>query len=725
MFLSVAIMLSATFVGCTKTDDDNSETNYATKLEGTFKGDAIYGDVATAVVTKSTIKATGMNVAEITVLDYQFNATTKSDLVISGVKVKSEDKKNLSLTGSATATVGGQSVDVELTGSAIAGGESVKYDISVSGSYNSVKYTGNRYINAEGAELTNPVVSGICVLSSEFNVADGVVTYTVPTHTREKDIEAIEATFNISDGATWAMVGEDVKSSEIHKLNPKKTETVIEVTAENGDKKTYSFIRETVTVEDMSVALVNTYSGDLDVIVAGSASPTAEDQKVSVVRTASNTVKLTLTDFTFMGMNIGTIIIDNVALYKGENGVNVVGDSKVTINLAGENLEVDVNVNGSYSLTEETLSLSIFIEVDPSLTVTATYTGTVFTDPTDTKPLFVSASHANILSQNFNEKTGELVVYVNSTSQDADYANLTVEIKLPEGATYKPSSGDNFDFTKKTQWYAVTAANGTTKKSYKVSRVPLDFMNDKVFSFTDWKLETQETPGASYSNPVGWQTPNYAVLMIKAFSGGAMYPMDGPYPVNPIEAGKVGKAAKMTTLDTKGGLLMGQIKTPKITAATIYTGSFNFEAAMKNALEATEFGLHYSGAKPLQLKGWYTYTPGTTYYDYDGTNWTVANIEDQASVSVILYDVTDNVKATITGVDTYTSPRIVAQGMINPEKTTSFSEFTVDLVYTKDYTPKTKIYKLAYIMSASKDGDKFKGAPGSTFIVDEVTLVTE
>lgn len=727
--LSFAFMLSALVVGCVKEDPKpkpKPEENYAEKLAGTFKGDATYGSEATAVTTKSVIKATAVNVVEITVKDYQFNATTKSDLVIGGVKIELADEKNLSLSGNAQATVGGQSVDVALTGSALVGGESVKFDISVAG-FNGVKYSGSRYTNAVGAELMSPVVSGICVLSSEFDAAKGIVTYTVPTHARETDLAAIEATFTISDGASWVMKN-DTKASEAQKLNLTKAETTIEVTAENGDKKSYTFKREAVNVDDASMALINTYEGDLNVVVGGTPAPAVENQIVSVTRTAPNLVQMSITDFTFMEQNIGTIVIDNVALYKGTTSVVLAGDGKVKINLGASEIEVDVKINGNYVLAEKKLALSLAIVVDPALTVTATYEGTPLVDPIATKPLFVTVSHAKVIAQTFDTKTGNMTFSVDGIYPATDYADLKVDIKLPEGATFKPSEADGvFNFTKTIQWFVVTAADGKTTKSYKLTRVPLTFVNQKTFKFDDWTLTSNENPQLNYFDPNGWQTPNLAVNMIKA-AGAAdnLYPLDGQPPVSPTEAGKEGKGAALVTLNTTGGTMMdGQVNVPKVTAGTIYTGAFDFFAAMVDPLLATKFGLLYNGAKPTQLKGWYTYTPGAKYFDYNGTVWTETSTVDQSSISVVLYDVTDDVNASITGKDTYTSSRIVAQGMINPAKATSFTEFTVDLTYTKEYTPATRVYKLAYIMSASKDGALFKGAPGSTFVVDELTLVTE
>lgn len=630
--LSFAFMLSAFVVGCVQDDpkpQPEPEINYAEKLVGTFKGDATYGSEAVAVTAKSTIKATAMNIAEITVIDYQFNATTKSDLVISGVKVELADEKNLSLSGNAQATVGGQSVDVALTGSALVGGENVKFDISVAG-FNGVKYSGSRYTNAVGAELMSPMVSGICVLSSTYDAAKGIITYTVPTHAREIDLAAIKATFTISDGASWVMK-DDTKASEAHKIDLKKAETTIEVTAENGEKKSYTFKREAVNAEDVSLEFMESFVGNLDVVLVSGTPPTpVEGQKVFASHTAANMMKFTVNNFKFGEINLGNIVVDNVALYKGTSEVVLSGDGKVNIDLGAGTTEVVVKVGGKYVLADNKLTLNLEIAVDKDLTVTATYTGTPFSD----------------------------------------------------------------------------------------------------YNFSDWTTTTLEPDDdgnvvSPYSGPNGWQDPNMAVALIKTLTTGDLYPYDGVYPVSPIDAGKVGKAAKIVTLDTKGGPMMGGwIQAPKITSGTIFTGVFNPMAAAEDPMLATQFGLPYGGAKLTQLKGWYTYAPGAKYFDYADGIWTETSTVDEPSISVVLYEVSTD-KDFLTGKDIYTSPSIVGMGKINPMNATTFTKFTVDLTYTKEYTPETKKYKLAMIMSASRDGDKFKGAPGSTLVVDELTLVTE
>ncbi|MEG2282142.1 MAG: calycin-like domain-containing protein, partial [Rikenellaceae bacterium] len=556
-------IMALTFIGCSDDDTTNTEKplDRAEKLAGTFKGDAVYKGAST-VSTKVDVKVTGVNELEITVKGYQFNATTISDLVISKVNVLEQDEKNVLLEGVSIATVGGKSANVALTGSALVGGENIKLNVSVDG-YNSMEYSGSRYTNGTGTELMSPVVSGICVISSKYDAATGIITYTVPADARVEDLAACEATFTISDGAIWVL--KTKANAEEHKLMLKDAETSIEVTAENGDKKTYVFKREAVNTEDATISLINTYVGKLIVTVGGSANPAIENQKVFVTRTSSNRVKLVVKDFMFGGANIGDIIIDNVALYKGTDEIVLSGADKVKIKLGAEATEVLAGVSGVYSISKNGITLKIDIAVNESLSVHVDYAGSIFTDPISTQPLYVSVSHPNIINQKF-EADGNITFSVNAKYADADFANLKVIIKLPEGATYKPTSADKFDFTQTTQWYTVTSADGKITKNYSITRNPLTFVNQKTYDFTNWTVGTVDPPSTAYTTPDGWQTPNAAVALIKALSVGEFYPYDGEYPVFPIDEGKVGKAAKIITLDTKGGLVGGFINAPKITA---------------------------------------------------------------------------------------------------------------------------------------------------------------
>ena len=86
----------------------------------------------------------------------------------------------------------------------------------------------------------------------------------------------------------------------------------------------------------------------------------------------------------------------------------------------------------------------------------------------------------------------------------------------------------------------------------------------------------------------GWASCNNAVALIKNLGvlGGIVY--TGEYPVRPstddVYAGE--KAALLESVDTKGGSIFGQ-KVPKVTAATIFLGSFDAMAAISDPMATT------------------------------------------------------------------------------------------------------------------------------------------
>ena len=81
---------------------------------------------------------------------------------------------------------------------------------------------------------------------------------------------------------------------------------------------------------------------------------------------------------------------------------------------------------------------------------------------------------------------------------------------------------------------------------------------------------------------------------------------------------------------------------------------------------------------------------------------------------------------TLTGHDINTSDYRVAYVTITSGTTAqdSFTEFEEEFTYLKEYDP-AKEYKFAIVCASSKDGDLFKGAGGSTLIVDEFEVICE
>mgnify|MGYP002996190355 CR=1 FL=1 len=61
---------------------------------------------------------------------------------------------------------------------------------------------------------------------------------------------------------------------------------------------------------------------------------------------------------------------------------------------------------------------------------------------------------------------------------------------------------------------------------------------------------------------------------------------------------------------------------------------------------------------------------------------------------------------------------------LKEEDIKEYTPFNIEFEYLQEYDRNAK-YKFAIVCSSSKDGDLFKGAGGSTLIVDEFEVICE
>lgn len=313
-------------------------------------------------------------------------------------------------------------------------------------------------------------------------------------------------------------------------------------------------------------------------------------------------------------------------------------------------------------------------------------------------------------------------------SKDAanEALNLSPSITVSEKAVVTPASNVKQDFSnnKKVE-YTVTAEDGTMKK-YSV------FISGTnkvvVYDFEDWTVdESQSTPEYQYPIAVGgWASCNQAVVFIKGFGFLAKpnpITYNGPFPINKTEEAHGGNyAAELVSIDTTGSDNMLGQKVPKVTAGSIFLGTFVATNALADPMTTTLFGIEYS-EKPLLVKGFFKYTPGTEFYNSNGV--LEPDTKDECALSAVLYEVED-VKETLDGNNIYTSEKIVASSVYTNTGTSEYTPFELKLEYKKDkeYDPNKK-YKFAVIFSASKDGAAYNAAVGSRLLIDDVTIVNE
>ena len=489
------------------------------------------------------------------------------------------------------------------------------------------------------------------------------------------------------------------------------------------------------TTTPVGVDVTGNYKGALDVklVMAGGIEAPAGNvpsQLVSVTKSGENVVNLKITDFSFSGMSLGDIELEGCQLTDAGNGTYTF-TSTSSLEVSGL-LSADIDAKGSFA--NETLTLDLDIDnvklvgnpVD--YTVKATYSGTKLsgTESSEAKILsFVfdektAAANSVVLEQPVIDEASKTIKFtVNAAATTEELSGLTPTIEVSDKATVTPASGTAADFSNgKTVTYTVTAENGTT-----VEYVASISGNVSFYDFESWTYDTSMYPEENQIYMLdGWASCNNAVALIKNLGvmGGIVY--TGEYPVRPstddVYAGE--KAALLESVDTKGGSIFGQ-KVPKVTAATIFLGSFDAMAAISDPMATTSFGIMYD-KQPVKVTGYYKYTPGAEFYNADGN--LQEGVTDKCAMSAVLYEVSSE-DETLNGSNIYTSDKIVAKAMFtNDQVVDTYTPFELNLEYVKEYDSSKK-YKFAVIFSASADGANYNAAVGSKLLIDNVSIVNK
>lgn len=474
--------------------------------------------------------------------------------------------------------------------------------------------------------------------------------------------------------------------------------------------------------------LTGDYRGKLDVkitqndqeIPGGSVDP----QFITVSKAGETAVNLAITDFSFMGIKIGDIKLENCQLNELAGAYSFIG----TTNVEAEALTAAVNATGAFSGNKLTITMDIEATLkvgNIKQTVKVTYEGTKLSGNEKGEAQILSfifdknvaaIDSLVIVQPTINEENKTITFIVADTTKEYYLKGLIPTIKISEGATILPASGEAVDFSNgKVVSYTVTAENGT-KTEYKVSVAG----RGVFFDFEDWQKEVENQPeDMTFYKATGWASCNAAVHLIKAMGSFAGIDYKGIYPINSTEDGHTGKAALLESVDTKGGFLV-VAKVPKVTAATIFLGNFEAGAAMGEGgtMKTTEFGIMYT-QKPEKVNGYYKYIPGKEFYNAEGK--LVEGKIDECALTAVLYEV-ENEKETLDGSNIYTSDKIVAKAVFTSDKTIEeYTPFELKLEYSKEYDPAKK-YKFAVIFSASADGANYNAAVGSKLWIDDVLI---
>lgn len=311
-----------------------------------------------------------------------------------------------------------------------------------------------------------------------------------------------------------------------------------------------------------------------------------------------------------------------------------------------------------------------------------------------------------------NEKITILV------KKDTPMNSLAPQFTLTPGATISPASGTERDFTTP-QFYTVTSEDGKWKKKYEVAFI--DAGLSTIYHFEDFRLISNGKYQIFYekdalgNNIMDWASgnPGYSLTFM------AQSPEE--YPTISSDKGKEGKCLK---LETKSTGSFGEGVNMPIAAGNLFMGTFDVKNALQNALKATKFGMPFEFV-PTYITGYYKYKAGSVFTE-DGKP--VDNKKDKCDIYAIFYETDDNVK-TLDGTNALTSPNLISIARIdNQKETDEWTQFYIPFVGMPGKTiDKNKLeqgkYNISIVFSSSIEGDKFKGAVGSTLYIDEVQLM--
>lgn len=474
--------------------------------------------------------------------------------------------------------------------------------------------------------------------------------------------------------------------------------------------------------------LAGGYIGKLSVVVDGNQMGTTENQKISIAQSnkGANQIALSLKNFTFL-INVGDIEVDPCTVkaidggysFEGQQNLDLVaplGNCPISIlgTVKGSNINIEIGVKVGTLLNQDVKATFVGTKLTGNESSEAKITGFTFDSDVVTEQPVIDDEKGTITFKVSKDAANEALI-------------LSPSITVSEKAVVTPASNVKQDFSnnKKVE-YTVTAEDGTMKK-YSV------FISGTnkvvVYDFEDWTVdETQTTPEYQYPIAVGgWASCNQAVVFIKGFGAFAQpnpITYNGPFPINKTEEAHGGNyAAELVSIDTTGSDNMLGQKVPKVTAGSIFLGTFVAINALKDPMTTTLFGIEYT-EKPLLVKGFFKYTPGTEFYNSNGV--LEPDTKDECALSAVLYEVEDVKKETLDGNNIYTSDKIVASAVYTNTGTSEYTPFELKLEYKKDkeYDPNKK-YKFAVIFSASKDGAAYNAAVGSRLLIDDVTIVNE
>ena len=291
------------------------------------------------------------------------------------------------------------------------------------------------------------------------------------------------------------------------------------------------------------------------------------------------------------------------------------------------------------------------------------------------------------------------IFFDNNLFQQTFPLNITSDIKLSSGAKANSFADGEIIFSSADEVkHIIVEAEDGTQKDWYIALVHKQIQNaDFENWFTNVGMNGKEYEEIGNSS-IGsfWATANMATSMFTKYGTQPIY--DGEETLVQIKTETTSQVP--------------------ITAGTLFTGQFDISGAIANPTDpkkATDFGIPFKH-RPKAIQFDFKYQAGENYIQatlQDPGNifggFTIDEIdgEDQCSIYAILEnrDGDEIIEIARAEMQTTTTPDVL---------TTT----TVPFEYTTDDTPT----HITVVSTSSKDGDLWKGAVGSTLVIDKLIM---
>lgn len=309
---------------------------------------------------------------------------------------------------------------------------------------------------------------------------------------------------------------------------------------------------------------------------------------------------------------------------------------------------------------------------------------------------------------------------------DADLTRQSPTFSLTPGATISPASGTEHNFTQP-QYYIVTSQDGNWHKTYEVVYIIAGISTE--YHFEDVRKEEKPT----YTYDIFYDVDATTGNRIDWASGNAGFAITGmgtkdpaSFPTSSLAEGYIGKGVKLVTKTT--GSFGAGVGMP-IAAGNLFMGQFDVLSALQNALKATKLGMPFEHV-PTYVKGHFKYKAGE---NFEANGQVVKDKKDTWDVYAVFYEVTED-SGMLDGrivEDNFSHKNIVSVALLSDKErieTNEWTEFYIPFVMKPGKSvDKDKLkagdYNVSIVFSSSKEGNYFRGAPGSTLCIDEVELI--